>query len=140
MTTIPTITALNEQLAFAGQILPSDLKTLAEQGYQQLVCHRPDDEESGQPAITELQQTAEQLGISISYAPVADGQFTQTVLNTTQTALQRGQKTLLFCRSGRRSCIVWAMLQIQQGENIDKILQQTAAIGYDISDIIYDNI
>lgn len=129
------IAILNEQLAFAGQLYPDDLKTIAEQGYQVLICHRPDGEEDEQPMIGELTQAAEQQGITVIYSPVINAQFSQGVLNATQKGLQACKKTLLFCRSGRRSCIVWAMLQIQQGEPIDKVLEQTAAVGYNLSDI-----
>lgn len=124
---------LNETLAFAPQLQCDDLAQLAELGYKRLIANRPDEEEIGQPSIADLTNVAESLGLSIIFAPVANNQFTETVIETVATALAKPEKTLMFCRTGTRSCLLWSIIQIRQGAELEQVLQQTVRIGYDLS-------
>lgn len=130
------IKVLDDAVSFAPQIQPSDIAVLAEQGYTQIICNRPDEEEAGQPSIASIQAEADQHGLKLTYAPVANSQFTECVIDTTQQALTTASetgKTLMFCRSGTRSSVLWAMVQTRQGEPLAQTLAKLAAIGYDIT-------
>jgi len=42
---------------------------------------------------------------------------------------------LAFCRSGTRSCNLWALAMARQGAEPDELLAKAAAAGYDLSGI-----
>lgn len=126
------IKVLNATLAFAPQIQPSDVVVIAQQGYTQVICNRPDNEEIGQPSVASIQAETDKHGLKLVFAPVIDNQFTDSVIDMTQQALATGEKTLLFCRSGTRSSVLWAIVQTRQGKPQADTLAELAAIGYDI--------
>lgn len=124
---------LNGQLAFAPQITAEDVSEFAKLGYQQMICNRPDGEEPYQPQAIDIKNAAKKHHIHFVFAPVANGQFTPSTIKATEEALANGKKTLIFCRSGTRSSILWAIIQVRAGKNIDDVFAQTASIGYDIA-------
>ncbi len=125
------ITLLNEHVAFGPQVMPELIAGLAEHGFEQLICNRPDNEEPHQPSIDSIRAAAEAHGIAVIYAPVGGTQLDQAILDSTREALDNNKKTLMYCRSGMRSSVLWAMVQLQQGAPMDETFNQLAAIGYD---------
>ena len=57
------IKPLNRDFAISPQIDLADLPAIAAQGYKAIICNRPDNEEKGQIAATELREAAERLGL-----------------------------------------------------------------------------
>lgn len=49
-------------------------------------------------------------------------------------ALEDGP-VLAFCRSGTRSCMLWALARAKQGADPAELYDQAAAAGYDLSPI-----
>ena len=45
------VAELTHSLSVAGQIQPEDVQVLAEEGYQVIICNRPDNEEPNQPSM-----------------------------------------------------------------------------------------
>ena len=54
---------VEEKFFVAGQIFPSDIKSLKEQGFQTIVCNRPNGEEEGQPIYEEIEKTCKENDI-----------------------------------------------------------------------------
>lgn len=127
------IAVLNNKLAFAPQISPDMVAELYHEGFEQVICNRPDNEEAFQPTLDSIQAEAEKLGMSVIFAPVINSQFTAETIDKTRQALARDKKTLMFCRSGARCSILWAIIQTQNGKVLEETFRQLSPIGYDIA-------
>ena len=98
------IKPLNRDFAISPQIDLADLPAIAAQGYKAIICNRPDNEEKGQIAATELCEAAERLGLEFAHAPAVSGAITDANVEAMASALARLPRPILaFCRSGARS-------------------------------------
>ncbi|MDO4776519.1 MAG: TIGR01244 family sulfur transferase [Cardiobacteriaceae bacterium] len=125
---------LNEHLYFATQIQPQDVPQLRAAGIEQIICHRPDGESPEQPDFADITQAAAAENITALHYPVA-GEFPAAMVDGTWQALQGGKTTLMYCRSGTRSCIIWALGEAAHGADAQQLMTQAAAIGYDLSPV-----
>lgn len=123
------------KLIFSPQITPAQLAEFAEQGIAQIICHRPDGESAYQPDFAMIEQVATEMGISCHYLPVPAGEFPEEMIASTKALLQNGKKTMMYCRSGTRSCIIWAAIAAENGEKLDDIINQAAELGYGIGQL-----
>jgi uncharacterized protein (TIGR01244 family) len=124
---------LDDSTWVSGQIRPEDVPELARRGIRTIINNRPDDEEPGQPASSDMEAAARAVGLGYRWIPVVDG------LSAGQTeemaeALAAGP-ALIFCGSGTRSTYLWALARSIRGEAGDTIVRQAAAAGYDLSPI-----
>lgn len=110
------ISCHNDQFGTLGQIDPSHLADIAQQGYKSVINNRPDFEGGpDQPTSTEIQAQAEALGLSYAYLPVIPGAFTQEqVVEMARLLKTMPGPILAFCRSGARSTNLYQMaLQVR---------------------------
>lgn len=124
---------LKPALYVSAQIQAEDLPALQAQGIAQIICHRPDGEEPGQPAFTDIAAAAQALGMKTLHLPVAGGQFSAETIAATRQALADGAPTLMFCKSGMRSTTAWALGEAAAGGNVDEIIARAGACGYDLA-------
>ena len=122
-------------LQFSPQIQPEHLADLAEQGIQQIICHRPDGEEIGQPSFADIAEAAADCGIDCHHLPVRGGEFPEDMIAATKKLLENGKNTFMYCRSGTRSCTIWEAIAAENGDNIDDIINQAAELGYGIGQL-----
>jgi sulfide:quinone oxidoreductase len=100
----------------SGQIEPSDLPEIDRLGIRTIVDNRPD-EEVGEGLSSDLVgQAAARHGISFLYKPVwgfelGDPDIVQSIRQSV-SALPR--PVLFYCRSGRRSTLLWAQDAIER--------------------------
>lgn len=127
------IAILDEKLAFAPQIQTSDLATLADYGFEVLICNRPDNEEAQQPTITEITTAAQQHGMQVVFAPICNSQFSDDMVDLTTNTLNQQKKTLMFCHSGTRSIVLWIITQLRQGTAPEMLFEQARSLGYDLT-------
>lgn len=128
-----TPVALSPDVFVTGQIDPGSLPRLAEElGIRRVVCNRPDNEEPGQPTNNEIRQAAKAAGLEFLSAPVRGMPDPETVAQVAQFIDQEGP-SLLFCRSGMRSTVVWALGQSANGAEAGSLRQAAFDAGYDIS-------
>ncbi|MEM5474870.1 TIGR01244 family sulfur transferase [Pacificibacter sp. AS14] len=123
---------INDQLTVSGQILPTEMTTLVEKGFKTLICNRPDEEveEALQSAAIETAATA--AGLSFRYIPIYPGQFTEDAITELTTAMTELDGPIYaYCRSGTRSCTLWALSQAGVLD-ADDIISQAADGGYDL--------
>ena len=52
------IKKISEQLSVADQITKKDISAIAKEGFQSIICNRPDGEVPGQPAFKEIEEAA----------------------------------------------------------------------------------
>ena len=128
------IRPLNDRFAVAPQIDPEDLPAIAVAGYVAVINNRPDGEEPGQPAGETIRAAAEVAGLAYHAVPVGQAGMGQAQLDAMAAALTGADGPVLaFCRSGTRSCNLWALTAAQGGRDPALLVAQGAGAGYDLT-------
>ena len=128
------IRIVNESIAVAPQIGAEDVAAIKAAGYAAIVNNRPDGEEPGQPSGDAIRQAAEAAGLAYHAIPVTQAGFSHPQIDAMAGAIvAAGGPVLAFCRSGTRSCNLWALAAAKAGRNPDLLVRQGAAAGYDLS-------
>lgn len=123
---------IDDSVSVAPQIDPADLPAIRAAGFVTLINNRPDGEEAGQPEAVAIRRAAEAAGLSYHDIPVGPGGMGPIQLEAMGAALAEGP-TLAFCRSGTRSCHLWALARAKAGDDPDALITKAAAAGYDLS-------
>ena len=109
------IVKLSENVAVSEQIRPADVADIAAAGYRVLVNNRPDNEEPGQPAGTDIAAAAAAAGLEYHYLPVTAANFPGPDFERMRKLLQDdSQPVLAFCRSGTRCANLWVACRDEQ--------------------------
>ncbi|MDT8760387.1 TIGR01244 family sulfur transferase [Sphingomonas psychrotolerans] len=127
---------IDETISVAPQIVPEDLPQLAEQGFTLVINNRPDEEEIGQPSSAAIQTAAEAAGLGYVAIPTTMGGMSSKQVEAMADALAGARGPVLaFCRSGTRSCNLWALAEASRGGDPAALTAKAAGAGYDISGI-----
>lgn len=127
---------LDERMAVAPQVWPSELLNLAQDGFALIVNNRPDDEEAGQPSSVEVESAARVVGLGYRAIPVTHSGFSHAQIDAMIEALNAARGLVLaYCRSGTRSCFLWALARAKLGDDPETLTEKAAAAGYDIRPI-----
>lgn len=125
---------LNDRISVAPQILPDDIAALKEAGYVAIINNRPDDEEPGQPSGADIRAAAEAAGLAYTAIPVTHAGFGHPQLDAMAAALTAADGPVLaYCRSGTRSCNLWALTAAKAGRDPALLTAQAGAAGYDLT-------
>lgn len=126
---------LDDKILVAGQIAPGDLAALAALGVTMVINNRPDGEEVGQPEAGAIAEAAKAAGLDYRFIPVAGG-FSEAQVLEMVGALDAAQgKVLAFCRSGTRSCFLWALARSRLGDSADVLIGKAEKAGFDLRPI-----
>ena len=128
------IIPLDQQFAVAPQIMPADVADIAAAGYRGIINNRPEGEEPGQPDGAAIRHAAEALGLAYVEIPVGHSGFAHPQLDAMTAAMANGP-VLAFCRSGTRSCMLWALASAKAGAEPAELFRKAAAAGYDLSPV-----
>jgi len=110
------IRQINDEYSVTGQITVEDLDQIKAMGFKSVVCHRPDDEEPGQPHYAEIAKRAAELGLDIRHIPVGRMGVEAEGVNAMVDALDEFPRPMLgFCRSGARSTAIYEKSQHIRG-------------------------
>jgi len=127
------IRIIDASIAVAPQIAPEDIAAIKAAGYVAIVNNRPDDEEPGQPSGAEIRAVAEAAGLAYTAIPVTHAGFSHPQVTAMIDALATANGPVLaYCRSGTRSCHLWALSQAGLGAEADDLTAKAAAAGYDL--------
>jgi uncharacterized protein (TIGR01244 family) len=127
------IRLLNESVAVSPQITAADIPAIKAAGFVAIVNNRPDYEEPGQPSSAEIREAAEAAGLRYSEVPVTSAGFSHPQLDSMAGALVEADGPVLaYCRSGTRSCNLWALAAAKAGRNPELLERQAEAAGYDL--------
>ena len=115
-----------------GQIRPNEVAGLVERGVTVLVNNRPDGEEPGQPLASEIEQAAQDAGISYRFVPIMRG-IGPADIDVMKDALREAAsgKLLAFCRSGTRSALAIALAKRAEGAPVDDVVKTLNDAGFD---------
>lgn len=105
-----TITEITPGYSVSPQIAVSDVETIAERGFNSIMCNRPDGEEPGQTDVAEIRAEAERLGLTFAFVPVVSGNITPDNVQDFREALSDlPTPVLAYCRSGGRCQNLWML-------------------------------
>lgn len=98
------ITKIDSRVSISPQITSKEMKDIANQGFQTIICNRPDGEADGQPSHNELEAAAQEAGLDFFYVPVVPGNLTAEAVDGLANILDTSTGPVLaFCRTGTRS-------------------------------------
>ena len=124
------------RVSVAPQIDPADIAAIKAAGFVAIVNNRPDDEEPGQPSGDAIRAAAEDHGLAYTAIPVTHAGFSHPQLDAMAAALaEAGGPVLAYCRSGTRSCNLWALAEAKCGGDPDSIEVAANGAGYDLGAI-----
>ena len=128
------IRRVTETYAVAPQIDEDDFASIAAEGYNFVINNRPDGETFGQMPGATAQSGAAAAGMKYAAVPVS-GAPTMTAVDETIAIMAANQGPILaYCRSGTRSCTVWALAAVKSGaETPESALTKAREAGYDLS-------
>ena len=130
------IRPIDDRIAVAPQIMPDELPAIRAAGFVAIINNRPDDEEPGQPSGAEMREAAQLAGLGYSEIPVTHAGFGHAQLDAMAAALATTDGPVLaYCRSGTRSCNLWALAQSKAGGDPEAITASARAAGYDLTGI-----
>ncbi|RZM34337.1 MAG: TIGR01244 family phosphatase [Sphingomonas sp.] len=131
MTTLRTIDA---SIAVAPQIAPDAIAELAAAGFTDIINNRPDGEDFGQPDGDEIAAAAAAAGMTYTAIPVTQAGFSHPQIDAMAAVLDKAKGSVLaYCRSGTRSCNLWALAAVKAGAHPDAVMAKAAAAGYDLT-------
>ena len=127
---------INESISVAPQIAVEQVAEIAAAGFKTIVNNRPDDEDAGQPSGDEIRAAAEAAGLKYVAIPVTHAGFSHPQIDAmTQALTDSDGPVLAYCRSGTRSCNLWALAAAKAGRNPNLLLAQAEDAGYDLRGI-----
>jgi uncharacterized protein (TIGR01244 family) len=132
MTTTP-FRKLDDAFTAAGQIQPSDVAEAAAAGFTLIINNRPEGEEPGQPAATDIEAAAKAAGLSYVAIPVDHTGMRRDQADAMKAALEGASGPVLaFCRSGTRSTFLWAIARAEMGDTPADLVAKADAQGYNV--------
>ena len=121
--------------AVAPQLSIADVADAAGR-FALIVNNRPDGEELSAPQGAEIEAAAKAAGIGYITIPVTHAGFSHSQIDAMDAAMKgAGGPVLAYCRSGTRSCFLWALTRARGGADPGSLSEQAAAAGYDLSSI-----
>lgn len=127
---------INESISVAPQIAVEQVAEIAAAGFKTIVNNRPDDEDAGQPSGDAIRAAAEAAGLKYVSIPVTHSGFSHPQIDAmTQALTESDGPVLAYCRSGTRSCNLWALAAAKAGRNPNLLLAQAEDAGYDLRGI-----
>jgi uncharacterized protein (TIGR01244 family) len=126
---------ITEGVSVAPQISPDAVADAAAQGFRTIVNNRPDGESHDQPPGAEIAAACAAAGLAYVAIPIDHTGFSLEQVTAMAEALQDGP-VLAYCRSGTRSCNLWALAVASQGEAPDAIIAAAQAGGYNVAGLL----
>jgi len=114
------------------QIESADVKSLKDQGFESIVCNRPDGEEPNQPDFESIEKECLKLGIKFYNYPMSPGDLNLERVLETKEIIEEDKKTLAYCRTGTRCITLWACAEVTNKE-VKEILKISENAGYDLN-------
>lgn len=126
---------INSRLSISPQLSIADVGAAYALGFRSIIVNRPDDEEAGQPSISEMRQAASAAGLGFAAIPVVPGKITDEDAVQFAAAFETLEGPVIaYCRTGVRAATLWA-LSSAAALGPDGVLTATAAAGYDLGQL-----
>jgi uncharacterized protein (TIGR01244 family) len=130
------IRRIDDRISVSPQIAPTDIAALKAQGFTTIVNNRPDGEDTAQPSGDTIAEAAASAGLAYHAIPITHAGFSHPQLDAMAAVLSEATGPILaYCRSGTRSCNLWALASAKQGGDPAQLVAAGGAAGYDLSAI-----
>jgi uncharacterized protein (TIGR01244 family) len=130
------IRRIDDRISVSPQITVDDVATLKAQGFTTIVNNRPDGEEAGQPGGDTIAEAAAAAGLAYHAIPITHAGFSHLQLDAMTDVLADADGPILaYCRSGTRSCNLWALASAKGGRDPAELVAAGGTAGYDLSGI-----
>lgn len=127
------IRKVDDSISVAPQIAVEDIAAIKAAGFTAIVNNRPDDEEAGQIAGDAIRDAALAAGLTYAAIPITHAGFSHPQIEAMADVLAGADGPVLaFCRSGTRSCNLWALAQARNGADADELIAKGADAGYNL--------
>lgn len=127
--------AITPAVSVAPQIGIADVAAAAAQGFVTIVNNRPDGEAADQPAGDAIARACADAGIAYVAIPIDHTGFALDQVEAMLAAMAAGP-VLAFCRSGTRSCNLWALAAARAGDDPATIIAAAGAGGYNVAGLM----
>jgi uncharacterized protein (TIGR01244 family) len=127
--------AITPLVSVAPQIAPADVALAAAQGFRTIVNNRPDGESFDQPAGAEIEAACADAGVDYVAIPIDHTGFSLDQVEAMAGAMANGP-VLAFCRSGTRSCNLWALAAAKGGMVPAEIVAAAEDGGYNVAGLM----
>lgn len=119
----------------APQLETTDFALARELGVKTVLNNRPDGEAPGQLPSEEAQRAASAAGLDYAFVPAPSGGILPDHMAAFRDAVDRLQGPFLaYCRSGTRSCYLWAF-SAARSLPVRDIIAAAANAGYDLGSV-----
>lgn len=130
------IRKVDDSISVAPQISIDDVAAIKAAGFVGIVNNRPDDEEAGQIPGNAIRDAALAAGLTYAAIPITHAGFSYPQIEAMADVLAGADGPVLaFCRSGTRSCNLWALAQAKTGADPDELIAKAAGAGYNLEGI-----
>jgi uncharacterized protein (TIGR01244 family) len=126
---------ITDQLSVSPQITAQDVAAAAAQGFRTIVNNRPDGESLDQPPGADIAAACAAAGLAYVAIPIDHTGFNLDQVAAMADALRHGP-VLAFCRSGTRSCNLWALAEAQRGGDPAAIIAAAGRGGYNVAGLM----
>lgn len=126
---------ITDSVSVAPQILPEDVSAARAQGFAAIVNNRPDGESADQPPGEMIAAACAAAGLAYVAIPIDHTGFSLDQVEAMAEVLGRGP-VLAYCRSGTRSCNLWALAAARQGSEPVDIIAAASAGGYNVAGLM----
>ncbi len=126
---------VTEDFWVAPQLAEEDFARIAALGIRTVINNRPDGEAPDQLPSAEAEAAARAAGLRYLSVPVpSGGVFPDQVAAMAEALATSEGPWLAYCRSGTRSCRLWAFVAARDRHPVE-ILEAAARAGYDLHDL-----
>jgi uncharacterized protein (TIGR01244 family) len=127
------IRKVDDSISVAPQISVEDVAAIKAAGFAAIVNNRPDDEEAGQISGDAIRDAAQAAGLTYAAIPITHAGFSYPQIEAMAEILAGADGPVLaFCRSGTRSCNLWALAEAKNGADPDELIAKGAGAGYNL--------
>lgn len=126
---------LNDGISVSPQLDVEDFARARADGFATVINNRPDGEAADQISSGDAAEAAAAQGLAYIHVPVVSGGLTMQDVIVMRDALAGAAKPVLaYCRTGTRSCNVWALASAAD-QPAEELVDIAARAGYDLSAI-----
>ena len=126
---------ITETVSVAPQIEPEEVADAAAQGFHTIVNNRPDGESFDQPPGAAIAAACAAAGLDYVAIPIDHTGFSLEQVEAMAQAMAKGP-VLAFCRSGTRSCNLWALAAAKAGDAPADIIAAAGRGGYNVAGLM----
>lgn len=124
------IRKLTDDLSVAPQLIADDIAEAESRDFKSILCNRPDEEETGQPAYSIIKQKIDESGLAAEFQPVNGQDISDQDVDAFAAHIENLPKPVLaYCRSGTRCTVLWALSEAGKRPT-EEIVAIAAAAGY----------